>query len=96
MMRLGAPAGLRKIAAELERLDKAAAARTSGLPLTRAGVYGGLAGLGVHLGRQLFPSPDGMPIDPSETAMSAAGKSAAGGLAIAGLLNFLNHVTAKR
>jgi len=96
MTRLRAPVGLTNIAAELDRLDKVAAARPPGVPLARAGVFGGLAGLGVHLGRQLFPSADGMPADPSDTAVSAAGKSAAGGLAIAGLLNLLNRVTAKR
>ena len=90
-----APMGLTKIAAELEQLDKAAAPARA-VPLTRAAGYGALAGLGMHAGRQLLAGASGMPTDPSDTAVSSAGASAAGGLAIAGLLNLLNRITAKK
>jgi hypothetical protein len=86
------PTGLTKIAAWLEQLDKAAAAHA--VPYGRAAGYGALAGLGVHVGRRLLS--DGEPADPDETAMSAAGKSAIGGAAAAGLLNLLNRLTTKR
>ncbi len=89
-----APMGLAKIAVQLEALDKAAA-RAPAVPLTRAAGYGALAGLGVHGGRQLLSATSGAPTDPTDTAASAAAKSAAGGLAIAGLMNLLNRVTAK-
>ena len=89
------PAGLTKIAAELEELDKVAR-RAPGIPLTRAAGYGALAGLGVHGARQLASAGSGLPSDPSDTALNAAGTTAAGGLAVAGLLNLLNRVTAKR
>lgn len=90
-----APTGLTKIAAALERLDKTAAS-TRMLPLGRAAGYGALAGLGVHVGSHLAAPPSDLPPDPNDTATRAAAKSAAGGVAIAGLLNFLNKVTAKR
>jgi hypothetical protein len=87
------PVGLAKVAAELERLDKAAMPT---LPLRRAAGYGALAGLGVHAGKRLVGASSDMPPDPSDTAMHAAATSAAGGVAVAGLLNLLNRITAKR
>lgn len=88
------PVGLTKIAAELARLDKEAA-RTAMLPLRRAAGYGALAGLGVHAGNHLLGSANGMPSDPDDTATRAAATSAAGGVAVAGLLNLLNRIAAK-
>lgn len=89
------PLGLTKIAARLDALDKAAA-RAPSVSLTRAAGYGALAGLGMHGGRQLLSAASGMPTDPADTVASSAGNAAAGGAAIAGLLNLLNRVTAKR
>jgi hypothetical protein len=50
----------------------------------------------LHAGSQLLSTASGLPTDSSDTVVGAAGKSAAGGVAIAGLLNLLNRITAKR
>jgi hypothetical protein len=95
MRALHVPVGLAKVAAQLEQLDKRAG-RMPATPLTRAAGYGALAGLGTHAGSQLASAATGIPTDPGDTAVSAAVRSAAGGVAIAGLLNLLNRINAKR
>lgn len=94
-MKLPAPLGLTKVAVALAEFDKRAA-RTSMLSLPRATGYGALAGFGTHVGNRLMASPDSMAGDPSDTATAAAAKSALGGMAIAGLVNLLNRMVAKR
>ena len=89
------PSGLQKIAAELQRRDKIAGARPA-VPLTRAAGYGALAGVGLHAGNQLLSAASGLPTDPSDTVIGAASRSAAGGVAVAGLLNLLNRITSRR
>jgi len=75
-------------------LIKEAAVSEAALPLIRAATYGGLGGLGSHGIKKVLNASHGLP-DPSEYGESAVGSAlsgAAGGAAIAGLLNLLNRV----
>ena len=84
-----------KIAARLEQFDKTSSPLPPGLHVGRAAAYGGLAGLGAYGGQKVLAALSGAP-DPSEmggSALGTAGTTAAGGAAIASLLNFLNKLT---